>query len=390
VIGTGELESALNRGTLEGVPFLTIDAWRRQDSGRVYIPGSIYIEYAGDYGTFDDGIQRRLKEELAKLTKDNLDVPVVFFCIGAKCWESYNAALRAIKLGYRKIYWYRGGIGAWQAAHHPYSVDFSRVPITGSGMITTVRTIKQMFLPDPDYQYNRGLDYETEGLHTYAVTALSEAIRVNAAHVDAYYHRALAHTNNGDYVASLDDLSKVIELAPQRTAEIEARITDPKYAAKYARGYNARGNNYYNNRDYDNAVNQYSKAIVLDRDFALAYSNRGFVYSSKGDYDTAIKDFDQAIALDPKLAAAHNSRGEAFYYKGDYDAAIRDHGKAIELGFDKATSFGHLGRAYFAKHDFDRAIREYDKVIALQPNNAQALRARAQAEKSTRDGSRRP
>ena len=29
VIGTGELESALHRGTLEGVPFLAIDAWRR-------------------------------------------------------------------------------------------------------------------------------------------------------------------------------------------------------------------------------------------------------------------------------------------------------------------------------------------------------------------------
>jgi PQQ-dependent catabolism-associated CXXCW motif protein len=382
VIGTRELESALNRGTLEGVPFLTVDAWRRSDSEQVYIPGSKYIGYAGDYGTFDDGIQRRLKEELAKLTKDNLDMPLVFFCIGAKCWESYNAALRAIKLGYRKVYWYRGGIGAWQAAHRPYPnpTEISRIPVTWSGMIVTVQTITQMALPDPDYHYKRGLDYGTKGQHDYAVADFSEAIQRNPAHVDAYYHRALAHAKNRDYAASLDDLLKVIELAPMRTAEIQARIHDPEYAAKYAQGYTALGNRYYSNNDYDRAIEQYDRSIELDPDYAMAYANRGFVYGSKGDYDNAIKDFDQAIMLAPKLAVAHANRGDAFYYKGDYDAAIRDHEKAIELGFDKATSFGHLGRAYFAKHDFERAIQEYDKMIALQPNNANALRARAQAE----------
>ena len=57
VIGTGELEVALNGGRLEGVPFLAIDALRDPSRTSVYIPGSIVIEYAGDYGTFDDDTQ---------------------------------------------------------------------------------------------------------------------------------------------------------------------------------------------------------------------------------------------------------------------------------------------------------------------------------------------
>jgi hypothetical protein len=32
---------------------------------------------------------------LAKLTSRNANQPLVFLCEGAKCWESYNAALRA-------------------------------------------------------------------------------------------------------------------------------------------------------------------------------------------------------------------------------------------------------------------------------------------------------
>jgi hypothetical protein len=36
-------------------------------------------------------------------------------CRGALCWESYNAGLRAKYAGYHKIFWYRGGLDAWQA-----------------------------------------------------------------------------------------------------------------------------------------------------------------------------------------------------------------------------------------------------------------------------------
>jgi rhodanese-related sulfurtransferase len=38
---------------------------------------------------------------------------MVFFCANARCWLSYNAALRAVRLGYSGVRWYRGGIDAW-------------------------------------------------------------------------------------------------------------------------------------------------------------------------------------------------------------------------------------------------------------------------------------
>ena len=47
---------------------------------------------------------------------DNFDTPIAFFCQGSHCWESYNASLRAIHMGYTHVYWYRGGLSAWQAA----------------------------------------------------------------------------------------------------------------------------------------------------------------------------------------------------------------------------------------------------------------------------------
>ena len=42
-------------------------------------------------------------------------VTLVFLCASARCWLSYNAALRAVRLGYADVRWYRGGIEAWGA-----------------------------------------------------------------------------------------------------------------------------------------------------------------------------------------------------------------------------------------------------------------------------------
>jgi PQQ-dependent catabolism-associated CXXCW motif protein len=84
------------------------------------IPGALQLPGAGSASTFvDDEILEKLGTTLAGYTKNDLDAPIVFFCYGAECWESYNAALRAIRLGYRNVYWYRGGLAAWEAAGLP-------------------------------------------------------------------------------------------------------------------------------------------------------------------------------------------------------------------------------------------------------------------------------
>jgi PQQ-dependent catabolism-associated CXXCW motif protein len=368
VMTTAELETALSRGTLEDVPFRAIDAWRRSDSKEVYIPESIYIEYAGEYGTFDDNIQLRLKEELTELTNGNLDMPLVFFCIGATCWESYNAALRAIKLGYTKVYWYRGGISSWQAAHRPYALDLSRVHITGTGMITTVRTIRQAIWPDPDFHYKLGLDYADSRLYESAVEAFSEAIERNPNHVDAYYHRALAHTSKQrpDYDDALDDLFKVMELDSGRSAAIQKILSDRKYAA----GYNIRGNIQHQKGAYDAAIKEYDLAISLDPEYAIAYRNRGLAYHLKRNYDLAIQDYDQAIRLNPKDSDAFNGRGSSYFAKADYQRAIEDYGEAIRIGPRIAVFLANRGLGYVRVGNHDLALADYDEAIKIQPDAA--------------------
>jgi PQQ-dependent catabolism-associated CXXCW motif protein len=83
------------------------------------IKGAISLPYSGASGSFNDQIEARLMSDLARVTQGHKDIPLVFFCVGARCWESYNAALRAHVAGYPNIFWFRGGLAAWEEAGLP-------------------------------------------------------------------------------------------------------------------------------------------------------------------------------------------------------------------------------------------------------------------------------
>jgi formylglycine-generating enzyme len=83
------------------------------------ITGAHWLDGAGRGYSFDDPIQERLGRKLDHLTASNKDAPIVVFCLDPHCWLSYNAALRMVRLGYRNVFWYRGGREAWKAAGLP-------------------------------------------------------------------------------------------------------------------------------------------------------------------------------------------------------------------------------------------------------------------------------
>lgn len=99
-----------------GTEVILIDVLRDNSGGHLTLPGAIYIPGAGDPGTFRDRIQHKLTPVLSQLTSRNANRPLLFYCEGAKCWESYNAALRAMQMGFHNVLWYRGGLSSWREA----------------------------------------------------------------------------------------------------------------------------------------------------------------------------------------------------------------------------------------------------------------------------------
>lgn len=97
----------------EGLPEGTI--WRepRHDT----IPGAIWLWDTG-YDRLAPAEEARLRNGLAEAVGGDRSAPVVIFC-RADCWMSWNAAKRAVAMGYAAVNWFPGGTDEWEAALGP-------------------------------------------------------------------------------------------------------------------------------------------------------------------------------------------------------------------------------------------------------------------------------
>jgi PQQ-dependent catabolism-associated CXXCW motif protein len=80
------------------------------------LPNAQNAAPASQAGSFADQTQQEFGQYLQQVTQGNKARPMVFYCLNTQCWMSYNAALRAINMGFTNVLWYRGGIEAWQQA----------------------------------------------------------------------------------------------------------------------------------------------------------------------------------------------------------------------------------------------------------------------------------
>lgn len=115
LIATRELEALVSPGHPERPVLVDVAS----GEGHLTLPGAVWIPGSGRGTSFVDPIQAQFIDLMARLTGGNKSRPLVYFCVNAQCWLSYNAALRAVAAGYTRVYWYRGGIEAWRAAGLP-------------------------------------------------------------------------------------------------------------------------------------------------------------------------------------------------------------------------------------------------------------------------------
>ena len=79
---------------------------------RYNLPGSVWLPNVG-YGTISPQYKEFLVAHLKKLSAGEEQRRLVFYC-AADCWMSWNAAKRALELGFGNIYWFPGGTDEWE------------------------------------------------------------------------------------------------------------------------------------------------------------------------------------------------------------------------------------------------------------------------------------
>ncbi|MDO8733753.1 MAG: tetratricopeptide repeat protein [Elusimicrobiota bacterium] len=188
------------------------------------------------------------------------------------------------------------------------------------------------------------------------------ALFLSGCGFDYYFNRGV---NAKDPQKKINYFSKAIELWDYNKSD-----------KNKANVYINRGAAYSLIENYDNAVNDFTKAITLAED-SSAYYNRAVVRAHQKRYNEAIKDLTATIKINPLLENAYLLRSELYRKTKKKELAEKDFSTAS--GISKSATPYFEGLKAFNNEMYPEAIRHFTKSIDLNPINAEALNMRGLA-----------
>lgn len=110
---------------------------------------------------------------------------------------------------------------------------------------------------------------------------------------------------------------------PEINETTVATFTDEQ-RRDYALQLKNAGNKAYGSKDYDRAIDLYSKAILCKPD-SIFYSNRAACYNAQSVWDKVVEDTTAAISLDPTYVKALNRRANAYEHLSQFSESLLDY-----------------------------------------------------------------
>ena len=215
----------------------------------------------------------------------------------------------------------------------------------------------------------------------YALKYLPKKDKLNVAW--AYKLRALTYLNLEDTVAALADYSQAIKIQPETPDYYEERADiyyDLKQydlsSADYLQmtkiepgntdGYMGYGRNLRDQNRLDEAIEQFSYAFKLDKDFSQALAFRAECYAKQQKYEEAVADMIKAIEMDENRKAIYDL---VYIGKDGLDFAVPQ--LKIQMAKNPNTPLWYIltGLLYKQNNMFRKAVAMYEKVKTLDADS---------------------
>jgi tetratricopeptide (TPR) repeat protein len=193
------------------------------------------------------------------------------------------------------------------------------------------------------------LTAELVNRHFDAINQISGKLDNDSQNADIYLNRAMEFTMVQDFKSAIEDLNKAIELRPtfmfayfcranlryklmefnKNSADVNKTIVDDKIKNLKT--------SIENQLLFDTniIISDLEKVNQLNPDFSFAYFNKANILCAQKDFQTAIQNYTKAIEIDGDFAEAYYNRGLTYLFIGEKEKGLADLSKAGELGIFK-------------------------------------------------------
>ncbi|MCG4585545.1 tetratricopeptide repeat protein, partial [Anaerosalibacter bizertensis] len=184
----------------------------------------------------------------------------------------------------------------------------------------------------------------------------------------------------------LDDIYKKIDSLIEKEKEQEAIdfIEDCIKENESPELYNELGNVYYDNKDYENAMKAYKKAVEIDKDYVHSLYNIALIHYRRWSFDKSIDLLNRVLKINKDYYEALTLLGDIYLKRENFDEALNYYGKSISINNENYSGYEGMGYVYFIQEYYQEALNYYDKAIELNNKNAYAYNMRGKCYKELR------
>ena len=151
--------------------------------------------------------------------------------------------------------------------------------------------------------------------------------------------------------------------------ELKYRSTQKTYEyagkPKTAQEFYHRGVSKSQRKNFQKAIEDYTRAIELDANFVEAYLKRCEMRYKLGDNKGVLEDCSQVLRIDPGMAKAHYYQGRARYRLGYGQSAIDSYTQAIYQDRNYAQAYYYRALAYREQKDTALALEDLNAAAKL-------------------------
>jgi tetratricopeptide (TPR) repeat protein len=200
-------------------------------------------------------------------------------------------------------------------------------------------------------------------------TALPDLDRaVELGEPEAFYTRAMVHTELEQHRPAVSDYLRALELTPD-DAELHFYL----------------GNSLRRLGDVEDALAVTLQGLELAPDDPWLHSALGVLRRDLGDLPGAEEALDRALELEPEHQQALETRGRVRAEGGNLLGGVADYTALIEDHPKRADYWGHRGTFHYVLEDYPEALADFERAVALAPEDPQLLFYRGLGRRRTGD-----